>query len=90
MAVGVPFVVTPLGTTAEIGVAGETHLEATTQDEWRDALGRLLSDAALRRAMGAAGRAHSVAHFGVPAQADKLARALREAAGGRTGAPGKK
>ena len=86
MAVGVPFVVTPVGATAETGVAGRTHLEATTPGEWRAALGRLLADEGLRREMGAAGRAHAVAHFGVPAQADKLARALREAAGrGRGG-----
>ncbi len=81
MAVGVPFVATPFGATAEIGEAGVTHFLATTRDEWRDALARLISDAALRRRMGDAGRAHALAHYTVPAQADKLARALEEAAG---------
>ena len=85
MAVGVPFVVTPVGATTEIGEPGATHFLATTQDEWRDALARLLADARLRRRMGGAGRAHALAHYTVPAQADKLAGVLREAAaaGGR-------
>lgn len=85
MSVGVPFVATPLGATTEIGEANVTHFLATTQEEWRDALARLVADAALRRTMGAAGREHALAHYTVPAQADKLALALREAAaaGGR-------
>jgi glycosyltransferase involved in cell wall biosynthesis len=83
MSVGVPFVATPFGATAEIGEPGVTHLLATTPDEWRGALARLVSDAGLRRRMGGAGRAHALAHYTVPAQADKLARALAEAAGSR-------
>jgi glycosyltransferase involved in cell wall biosynthesis len=83
MSVGVPFVATPLGATTEIGEANVTHFLATTHDEWRDALAKLLADAPMRRRMGDAGRAHALAHYTVPAQADKLARALREAAGGR-------
>jgi glycosyltransferase involved in cell wall biosynthesis len=82
MAVGVPFVASPVGATAEIGEPGVTHLLATTTDEWQASLARLVADAGLRRRMGAAGRAHALAHYTVPAQADKLARALREAAGG--------
>lgn len=82
MAVGVPFVATPVGASGEIGEPGETHLLATTHDEWRDALTRLLTDATLRRSMGERGRRHALAHYTVPAQADKLAAALREAAAG--------
>lgn len=81
MAVGVPFVVTPVGAAAETGEAGRTHLSATTPDEWHAALARLLADEELRRTMGAAGRAYALEHFTVPAQADKLAHVLREAAG---------
>lgn len=79
MAVGIPYVVTPIGSCAEIGEPGVTHLVATTQDEWLSALGRLLADAALRREMGAAGRQHTLQHYTVPIQSDKLARVLREA-----------
>lgn len=83
MAVGVPFVATPIGASAEIGEEGVTHFCATTGDEWLAALSRLLSDKTLRRRMGEAGRRHALVHYDVPAQADKLAQALRDAAGGR-------
>jgi glycosyltransferase involved in cell wall biosynthesis len=79
MAVGVPFVVTPVGVCAEMGEAGATHLPATTPEEWRAALSALLADAALRRRMGEAGRRHALEHYGLAAQAEKLAAALREA-----------
>ncbi len=80
MAVGIPYVVTPVGACAEIGVPGETHLCAATQKEWCDALAQLLSNANLRASMGAAGRRYALQHYTVAAQADKLAAALREAA----------
>src|SRR5882724_2325332 len=81
MAVGVPYVATPVGASAEIGEAGVTHLFASGLDEWYGALETLIVDAGRRREMGAAGRRHVVAHYGLPAQADKLSAALREAAG---------
>ena len=80
MAVGIPYVATPVGGSAEIGEAGVTHLFASTHDEWYGALETLIADAGLRRAMGEAGRRHGVEHYGLPAQADKLSEALREAA----------
>jgi glycosyltransferase involved in cell wall biosynthesis len=79
MSVGVPFVVTPVGECAEIGLAGSTHLAATSRDEWAESLGRLLSDAALRESMGAAGRRYALEHYTVAAQADKLSDALHAA-----------
>jgi glycosyltransferase involved in cell wall biosynthesis len=81
MAVGVPFVASPVGVNTEVGEAGVTHFLAETEEEWEEALARLVGEAALRRAMGEAGRRHALAHYTVPAQADKLAAALREAAG---------
>jgi hypothetical protein len=80
MAVGIPYVVTPVGACAEIGVANETHLVAATQEEWCNALAQLLSNTELRARMGEAGRRYAVQHYAVAAQADKLAAALREAA----------
>jgi glycosyltransferase involved in cell wall biosynthesis len=79
MAVGVPYVVTPIAACKEIGEPGKTHLFAGTQDEWREELAKLLSDERLRRRMGEAGRQHVLEHYTVPVQADKLAGALREA-----------
>ncbi|HEY0077484.1 MAG TPA: glycosyltransferase [Pyrinomonadaceae bacterium] len=84
MAVGVPFVATPIGASAEIGEEGVTHFAARSEDEWLDALERLVSDKALRRRMGEAGRRHALEHYTVAAQADKLADALRQAASKRS------
>lgn len=79
MAVGAPYVVTPVGVTAEMGEEGRTHFAARTKQEWRACLAALLSDAELRRRMGAAAREHALERYGLEAQAEKLARALREA-----------
>jgi glycosyltransferase involved in cell wall biosynthesis len=80
MSVGVPYVATPVGGSAEIGVDRTTHLFATTNEEWYRALDSLLMNAEGRREMGIAGRRHAVENYGLEAQADKLADALREAA----------
>lgn len=79
MAVGVPYVMTPVGVCADIGNAGITHFCATTEEEWRDALAELISDGELRRRMGEAGRVHALEHYTVESQADKLVQVLREA-----------
>jgi glycosyltransferase involved in cell wall biosynthesis len=83
MAVGIPYVVTPVAACAEIGEKDVTHFCAETQDEWRESLRTLLTETGRRERMGEAGRRHALRHYTVPAQADKLAEALREAAGGR-------
>lgn len=80
MAVGIPYVVSPIGVCAEMGEPGVTHLTAASPDEWHDALRTLLEDRELRRRMGKAGRQHALKHYNVADQADKLAEVLREAA----------
>lgn len=80
MAVGIPFVVTPIGAAGEIGEANVTHYIATTHEEWIAKLKGLLADAEKRRAMGEAGRQYAVKHYSVSAQADKLAKVLTNAA----------
>jgi glycosyltransferase involved in cell wall biosynthesis len=79
MAVGIPYVASPVGAAGEIGVPGTTHFLAQSPDEWHNALASLLSDTHQRRTMGAAGRQHAITHYAVPAQADKLAEALQAA-----------
>jgi hypothetical protein len=71
----------PVGICAEIGLAGETHLPARRDEEWLAALRRLLTDGALRRRMGQAGRAYAEAHCSLEGQADAMAAVLRAAAG---------
>ena len=80
MSVGIPYVVTPVGACAEIGVPGTTHFEAVSQEDWHDRLALLLSDRVLSKTMGGAGRLHALEHYTVPEQTEKLVRALEEAA----------
>ncbi len=82
MAVGVPFVASPVGAAATIGEPGVTHFPATAAAEWRDALGRLLEDPGLRRSMGDAGRRHVLEHYRLDQMADRLASALWALASG--------
>jgi glycosyltransferase involved in cell wall biosynthesis len=78
MAVGIPYVTTPVGAAAEIGEVGKTHLTAENPRDWLNALQLLLSDPDHRRDMGEAGRHYVVEKFGLNEQADKLAAALLE------------
>lgn len=77
---GIPYVATPVGVVAEIGIAGETHLEADSEDEWYDALSRLLTDASLRERMSRSGRAYAEEHYSTRRTATTLGHVLREAA----------
>lgn len=58
MACGVPVVASPVGPVKDIIAHGQTGFLATHEDEWTLALTRLLDDAELRAAVGAAGRAN--------------------------------
>ena len=80
MACGVPFVMSPVGVCATMGVPGETHFLASTDDEWLAALRQLVADAELRRRMGRAGRAFAESQYLLAAQADALAEIIRRAA----------
>jgi len=80
MAAGLPFVMSPVGICATMGVAGQTHFAAITDDEWLDALRRLVTDPSLRQQMSIAGRAFAGEHYGIEAQADALAAVIRDAA----------
>jgi glycosyltransferase involved in cell wall biosynthesis len=77
MAVGVPYVATPVGGSGEIGKPGVTHFTAGTADEWRSALEQLIRNPELRRTMGAAGRQHVTESYSLDAQTEKLAETLR-------------
>jgi glycosyltransferase involved in cell wall biosynthesis len=70
---GIPYVASPVGIVASIGTPGVTHLEARTEQEWFDGLSRLLTDAALREAMGHAGRRYAVEHYSTRRAAATLA-----------------
>lgn len=82
MAVGIPYVATPVGAIEEIGEDRVTHFQARTNEDWYEALKRLLSDSKLRETMGDAGRDRVVEHYSLSDQAKKLAEALQHAAAG--------
>jgi glycosyltransferase involved in cell wall biosynthesis len=79
MASGVPFVMSPVGVCATLGLPDETHFLATTDEEWLAALRRLLADAELRRRMGQAGRAFAEEHHSLELAADLLATVFERA-----------
>jgi glycosyltransferase involved in cell wall biosynthesis len=83
MAVGIPYVVTPVAACAEIGIPGETHLAASTPNEWHSALENLLDNWDVRRSMGKAGREHALEFYNLPLQSERLATALRTALDGK-------
>lgn len=77
LAVGVPYVVTPIGVCAEIGEANISHFTANTADDWYNALDKLLSDKTLRENMGEAGRGFALRDFTVEKQCAKLEDTLK-------------
>ncbi|MDI1242932.1 MAG: glycosyltransferase family 4 protein [bacterium] len=79
LAVGIPFVMSPIGVCADIGEASTTHFNAASDEDWYNSLDKLLTDKNLRSAMGAAGRAHSVAMYDLEKYAAILADTLRAA-----------
>lgn len=77
LAVGVPFVMSPVGVCGEIGEDGRTHFNAASGQDWYNSLGKLLSDKNLRTTMGQAGRLHSVATYGLEEHSTLLANTLK-------------
>ena len=74
MAVGVPFVMSPIGVARDLGEPGVTHFNASDADDWYTHLDNLLSDSELRLRVGAAGRRCSLENFTVERQAELLAK----------------
>lgn len=78
LSIGIPFVVTPIGVTGEIGVENETHFTAVSKEQWYENLEKLLQSAELRKKMGAKGRKYALKHYTVLQQAEKIAGVLRK------------
>lgn len=77
LSVGIPFVVTPIGITEEIGIENETHFTAVNNEQWSLNLEKLLQSYELRKKMGAEGRNYALEHFTVVRQAEILAATLQ-------------
>lgn len=70
MSVGIPFVVTPVGITEEIGIENETHFSANSEEQWLEKLSRLLESPEKRRKMGENGRNFALKNFTVLRQTE--------------------
>lgn len=81
LALGIPYVVSPVGVTSSIGKAEQTHFEARTTGEWVEKLDRLLNDRSLRLEMGKSGREHFEREYDIEKWAAVLARVIKNAAG---------
>ena len=80
MALGIPAVVSPVGANATIVAHGANGLHARSEDEWVEALARLLRDAALRAQLGRAARRTVEQCYSARVQAPRVAAVVHEAA----------
>jgi glycosyltransferase involved in cell wall biosynthesis len=80
MAAGLPVLVSPMGSNAEILSLGRVGLGPKTPEEWFEGLRTLYSDRDLAAECGAAGRRIAVQSYSVQANAARLARIFEEVA----------
>lgn len=85
MAVGIPVVVSPVGTNAELLMKGSLGLPASTEHDWVAALETLRADPGAARRMGTEGRRIVEQHFSLEAATDKIASVFREITGRASG-----
>lgn len=76
MSVGIPTISSPVGVATEMITHGRNGFLAGTEDEWSEALVRLIDDAPLRRELGAAAREDAVSNWSVRRWAPVLVDAL--------------
>lgn len=77
LALGIPFVMTPVGVCAEIGEPEATHFNASSHEDWYNALDKLLTDENLRRQMGEKGRIVSLRDYAIERQFEKMEKTLK-------------
>ena len=80
MACGLPVVASPVGVNKEIVEHGVNGFIAESDEEWRSAIETLLSDADLRRRMGAAGRKKVEDSYSLQVWGPRVAQMLRRVA----------
>lgn len=81
MAFGLPTVATDAGTTPEIIQDGKNGLLVRSEDEWVNALERLVRDPALRRKLGEAARRDAVERYSTKALATEYRHVLKNVMG---------
>lgn len=80
MACGLPVVASPVGVNKDIVEHGVNGFLAETDEEWRSAIATLLTDADLRRRMGATGRRKVEEGYSLQVWGPRVAQMLRQVA----------
>lgn len=78
MGVGLPAVVSPIGTNREVVTDGVSGFHAVTEEDWVRVLDRIMSDADLRRRIGGEGRRRVEAWYSAEVQAPRVAELLMD------------
>jgi glycosyltransferase involved in cell wall biosynthesis len=78
LAVGIPFVMTPIGVCTTIGRHGVTHFNADSAEEWFAHLQCLLSSFEMRKTMGSSGRELFKSEYSLSSNIDVLATAITD------------
>jgi len=81
MAFGLPVVASDAGITSRVVRDGATGILVRTEDEWLEALERLVRDPALRRRLGEAGRRDALEKYSTKVIAGEYRRVLESAMG---------
>ncbi|WP_155263189.1 glycosyltransferase family 4 protein [Sphingomonas segetis] len=76
MACGAPVVASPVGVNAEMVHGDSNGFLASTPDQWRNALDRLVCDSALRHRMGQEGRRLAVRDYSLVAHGPRFVRII--------------
>ena len=84
MGCGLPVVGSPIGVNTTIVEPSVSGYLATSDEEWRDALVKLIEDGDLRATLGQAGRARVVADFSLARQAPRLVNVFQAVVGSRS------
>jgi len=84
MAAGVPCVASPVGMTKEVIVNGENGLLAGSIEEWVDALGLLLRDDTMRKALAVEGERTIREKYSLEVHAPRLVSVFEDALAGKS------
>lgn len=79
LSVGIPYIVTPIGVTKEIGIDKETHFTAINPDQWYSNIENLIINRDLRKRIGINGRNYALKHYNLNQQAEVLAQTIKGA-----------
>lgn len=78
LAVGIPFVMTPIGVCETIGRHGVSHFNARTDEEWVEYLDVLISSFKVRERMGEAGRKVFIEEYSIERNIEALSVIFQE------------